>query len=358
MKINDLIFQYPGFTTPGICRLRTFATSNGSLVILLTDLGSKNTGTSITNAIEKIAQTLDLRGYITGQCTLIEHYEREDGEQASFHQVHLPEEGPTSWQSLSEGQVQELVDCDALELRDFSLSNLRLLGEMDRIRNAINPYIDFPDLQRVEVINRRAEVAAGMISKSQILALIESGAIERDIQKILKTDLSIFGEMYAGLHEEYICFSEFPVADGAVDFAVFTGRSRMDVVLIEVKGSDFNLVNKDSYAGFSRNINQAADQIRERLGYVYRNLNDFRAHVHSIRKTAESKKSIHNSFIGPKGPLQVDPNKDINIRCIVIGGRTRDDLEESAKRQDYESRLSPPIKIESWDTWLRKLQRQ
>lgn len=132
----------------------------------------------------------------------------------------------------------------------------------------------------------------------------------------------------------------------------------MDVVLVEVKGADFHLVNSDSYGAFARNVNQAADQIRGRLGYIYRNLADFRSDVHRIRAAAEAGKEIHNAFLGPVFRLGVDPNKDINIRTVIIGGRTRDDCSESAKRQDYESRFSPPIKIESWDTLLRKLQRQ
>src|SRR5262249_13658653 len=155
---------------------------------------------------------------------------------------------------------------------------------------------------------------------------------------------------------KYICFSELPVADGFCDFAVFTGRSRMDVILIEVKGADFFLVNRDSYKGFPRRINQAADQIRRRLGYLYRDYRRFRADTHRIRRKAESGASIHNAFLGPDWRLQVSSKKDVDIRAVVIGGRTRNDLDESVTRHDYETRFSPPIRIESWDTLLRKLQ--
>ena len=128
-------------------------------------------------------------------------------------------------------------------------------------------------------------------------------------------------------------------------------------MLIEVKGADFFLVNGDQYAGFARNINQAADQLRTRLGHAYRNLESFRSGVHEIRKRVESGKSMYRSFRGPEGKLGVDPNKDINIWGAVIGGRTRDDREESAKRHDYERVAAPNIRVESWDTWLRKLRR-
>ncbi|USL16411.1 DUF4263 domain-containing protein [Bacillus thuringiensis] len=60
-------------------------------------------------------------------------------------------------------------------------------------------------------------------------------------------------------------------------------------------------------------------------------------------------------MIGPQGGLQVDPNKDINIYIVLIAGRTVDDLSESKKRQDYENNTKPPLKVETWDTWIRKL---
>lgn len=117
-------------------------------------------------------------------------------------------------------------------------------------------------------------------------------------------------------------------------------------------------MNSDSYGAFAKPIDKATHQIRTRLGHAYRNILGFRDEVHRIRMIAENGKVIHNSFLGPISKLGVDPNKDINIRTVVIGGRTRNDAEESKKRQDYEFTFSPPIKIESWDTWLRKFQRQ
>lgn len=40
----------------------------------------------------------------------------------------------------------------------------------------------------------------------------------------------------------------------------------MDVILVEIKGADFNLTNSDHYGEFNHKINQAAGQLRERLG--------------------------------------------------------------------------------------------
>ena len=83
-----------------------------------------------------------------------------------------------------------------------------------------------------------------MIRKSELQQLILAGASERQIQSLLKKDLSMLAEVYAHPSYDYICFSEFPVNNGCVDFAIFTGVSWMTVILIEVKGADFNIVNQ------------------------------------------------------------------------------------------------------------------
>jgi hypothetical protein len=360
MKTSDLVLVYPlgtGSRKKGICRLRSFATAKGQ-VVLLTDLGDKNTGMSVTNAIEEVVDAALRQGLVASGATFIEHYERDDFQRSTFDLVTFSSAGSPNWNSIPISQVLSLTGCARSELEASTSSDTRLVGEIDRVRQSIDPFVDSPYLERPEIVNRRAEIAAGMIAKDRVANLVADGAKEQDIQRLLKQDLSIFGELYASPKDEYICFSEFPVADGFVDFAVFTGRSRMDVILIEVKGADFDLVNGDAYGAFARPIDKATDQIRNRLGYVYRNILEFGSEVHRIRKIAEGGRAIHNSFLGPLSKLGVDPNKDINIRTVVIGGRTRNDREESKKRHDYEFTFSPPIKIESWDTWLRKFQRR
>ncbi|MGC4078382.1 MAG: DUF4263 domain-containing protein [Rubrivivax sp.] len=208
-----------------------------------------------------------------------------------------------------------------------------------------------------EVTKRRLEIIESMVSKASVETLVQSGSGEQELQRLLKTDLSIFGEAYAKPDDEYICFSEFPLAGGSVDFVVFTGRSRMDIILIEVKGAEFNLLNANHYKAFNHKIAEAAGQISQRLGIIFRDLSRFRKEAHAIRRRAESGEKLYNAFLGPRSKLGVDPDKDINIRCVVVGGRTQNDLEESVKRQDYEAHTTPPVRVESWDTWLRRLQR-
>ena len=188
---------------------------------------------------------------------------------------------------------------------------------------------------------------------SIIASLVASGANERTLQNELKRDLSIIGSACAvsPIKDEYIAFSEFPVAHGNVDFVVFTDRSRMDVVLIEVKGANFNFVNADG--SIASDMNLASQQMRDRFYQIECNYESFRREVHAIRKTVENGIQKYNSVVGPNGYLHVDPDKDIDLRGMVIGGRIKNDLDESKIRHQLE-KSAPKVTFESWDSWLRK----
>ncbi|ROM90743.1 Shedu immune nuclease family protein [Pseudomonas brassicacearum] len=359
MKVIDMVHNYPdgvGGLKRGLCRVRSFVTEAGT-VVLLTDLDDKNDGMSVTNAIERIIKSLHELGIVIGPATYIEHYEDDDPLQDEYEIVTVNSIRGTQWKTINRADALVLIGCPVRELDERSLLNGRIVTRADQLRFSRDPFVDSPWQESQSVIKRRLEIADGMISKSEIDALISTGAGEREIQRLLKQDLSIFGEAYAKPDDEYICFSEFPLGDGQVDFVVFTGRSRMDVILIEVKGADFNLLNADHYKAFNHKINQAASQIRDRVGHIFREPAPFRDHAHSIRRRAERGEQIHNAFVGPHHSLQVDPQKDINIRTVLIGGRTVDDRVESAKRYDFERTTTPPVRVESWDTWLRRLQR-
>jgi len=359
MKINDFIFRFPtGLLTrhDGLCRVRTFIGTNSKVYVLLTNL-DENTSASITNSIESLFDSLLKRGIVTGECTFIEHYETSLFHGNTFDLVIFDETGGPHWSSIKQSDVEKVLGCDDAELNIPTYEHKRLLNEIARIQNEIDPFINSSWPESPEVMKRRFDIESRMIGKGAISELVENGVNEQELQRLLKSDLTIFAEIYADSKDEYICFSEFPVADGVVDFAVFSGRSRMDVTLIEVKGADFFLVNQGHYDKFASKLEEAVDQIRTRLRHIYENIGEFRSGVHKIRQSVERGAVEHNSLLGPYGKLQVDPNKDINIRCVVIGGRTRNDHEESKKRHDFEHSFSPPIKIESWDTWLRKMRR-
>lgn len=188
---------------------------------------------------------------------------------------------------------------------------------------------------------------------SKISNLVSEGATERELQAEFKLNLSILGTScaHSAIKDEYIAFSEFPLGHGNVDFVVFTDRSRMDVILIEVKGANFNFLNADG--AVAADINFAAQQIRERFYQIQSNYESFRREVHIIRKAVEGGVQKYNSVLGPNGYLHVDPEKDIDVRGVVIGGRTKNDFEESRARHQLEM-ATPRVVFESWDSWLRK----
>ena len=360
MKLSDQIVQFPGWNSrqQNLCRVRTFLGGAKVVVALVTDLSDIHPGPSITNVIEKVNATLIQRGIVSAGTELIEHYEEIDHGEPTFDLVTFTGSGSPNWRSMTLKQAVDVLQCTASELTIKTLSVPRLAEEVDRMSTAIDPFARAPWLELPKAVNRRADIEASMVSKSEIQSLVESGASERELQSLLRRDLSLFGELYASPHEYYIAFSEFPLAEGFVDFTLFTNTSRMEVVLIEIKGADFFLVNDDAYGEFAQSMNRAAGQIRRRVGDIYRDLASFRKQAHEIRVRAEAGEKIHGAFLGPHCPLEVDPDKDITIRTVVVGGRTRNDPIESRKRHDFEHGVSPPIRVESWDTWLRKLRRQ
>lgn len=361
MKISDFVFRFPtcGLTrNDAICRVRLFVANDNTIYAVLTDLGEKNTGSSVTISVENIRLELIKKGFISEDARIIEHYDKDFPEGGSFDFVTFNEQNSPNWTSSRLEAICEVLSVAPEEFSTHSLEISRLFEDIERIRHDIDPYIGEPWPESYDVINRREDIQSKMLPEGELSEAIENNSSESELQTLIKSDLSIIGDFYSHPSEEYICFSEFPLSDGFVDFVIFSGRSRMDVTLIEIKGANYNLINGNSYEDFSAKTNQAVQQIRRRLGYITRNPEEFRRLVHEIRKAVESEETKYNSFIGPQGDLQVDPNKDINLHTIVIGGRSNDDLKESRLRHDYERGNSPSIRVESWDSWINKSRRK
>ncbi|MCC4596119.1 DUF4263 domain-containing protein [Xanthomonas campestris pv. phormiicola] len=181
--------------------------------------------------------------------------------------------------------------------------------------------------------------------------LVAANSGENDIQNHLKANLHLIGRSctYTPIGDEYLAFSEFEIQRGKVDFCVFADRSRMAVVLIEVKGADFSFLNQDG--SINALISEAARQIRERVEYAM--TDQFRQEAHEIRRLTLLDRSPFNHVKGPAGLPEVDPGKPLQIRSLVIGGFTRDDTEESRERNRLE-RHDPKTRFESWNSWIRK----
>ncbi len=361
MKVNDFVFTYGGRYDPrrkSMCRVRVFVNKDAEISCVLTDLGCKNPGQSITNSIEDAISALVQQGLVPESAHFIEHYDREYFSGGDFDSVKLDGTGHPIWSRTSLNKVCILTNTDEGEFTRHSLRQKHIYDSLEKKRHELNPYIDEPYPESFDVINKREDLALQQVPVGKLSELIENGASEQEIQKLIKSDLTIIGDYFGTLKEEYICFSEFPISDGFVDFVVFTGRSRMEVTLIEIKGANYNLVNANSYRDFSAKTNQAVQQIRSRFGYITRNYEEFRSYTHKVRKKVESGTQLYNSLIGPQGALQVDPNKDIVLHAVVIGGRSKDDYEESKLRHEFEQSMSPSIRVESWDSWLKKSDRK
>lgn len=359
MKAKDFIFRTPIPDRTGqdvICRVRLFRTDSNGTVALLTDLGRKNTGTSVTNSVEKIRQALILASHINEHAQIIEHYEELSFRGPTFDLVTIDAKNRPKWEPIDLKQAQAICQTEDQELLSKTLKDGTHAQEIEKIRFQVDPHVDEFPPEPEHVIRRRAEVTANVLSKAQIAEPILADANEQEIQRLLKKDLSIFAEACLRKDEEYICFSEFPIGQAVVDFAVFSGRSRMDVTLIEIKGANFNFSNAGTN-DLSVNIYKACQQFVNHLSSIEKIYMDFRERMHKIRSEVLSGTRRYNSFLGPYGLPHVDPDKDINIHGVMIGGRSVKDLEESHMRHSWEKRFNPPIKIESWDSWLNKLTR-
>lgn len=357
-KMRDLIFRFPGFWREGICRVRIFLKENQKVAII--SEVPMNHSTSVTNAIERIWEKLTEESYIDSNTVVIEHYEKEDcslKDRDIFNIVEHDKEGRPTWKSTCEMEVKKICGIEDDELSSRIENNILLFKEILEIQQEVEPDLYRPKLEYETVIERRRNISEKMLSKKELHDFIKLQSKEAIFLKALKKDLSIFGEVYAELEDEYICFSEFPVGDGFVDYVVFTGRSRMDVILIEVKGADIFFANSNSYENRSAKVNEAIQQLEHRISVIEKDYENFRKFVHEVRKKVEAGECKYNAFLGPKFSLQVDPNKEIFIRGVVIRGRSRDDKKESSLRHSYERVSNRKIRLESWNSFLRKLKR-
>ncbi|UZH02622.1 DUF4263 domain-containing protein [Pantoea anthophila] len=356
MKVSDFIFQFKinHFSRDeALCRIRIFA-NNNTLFALLTDLGDKSGPTSVTNSVENIREQLIEKGFIDGKTVIIEHYEKLYSGYGTFDLVTFGRNNSPEWKKTTLKKTQELLDCSHEELLDYTLKNERLFRQVEKLYHAICPFTKKTYVEDSNVIIKRLKLAENSITKKEILEFIQSTPTERELANFLKRDLSFFAKYYAHPEEEYIIIPELGIANGFVDYVLLSGRSRMDVTFIEIKGANFNLMNQSGYGNFSQKTNEAIQQVRDRITNVYRDYSKYRIYFHEIREKIENKTYSKSSLIGPRGKLCVDPDKDINIRSVVIAGRSINDLEESRQRHNIAITSSPPISLESWDSLINK----
>jgi len=182
--------------------------------------------------------------------------------------------------------------------------------------------------------------------------LVAAKAGERAIQAYIKDHLHLLGDACtpSSIAGEYIAFSQFPIMDGKPDFVVFTSRSRMEVVIVEIKGADFDFITAEGRV--HADVNEAAQQVRERFGHIIRNYEFFRRKFHEMRALVEGGDQIYSSLLGPKKYLEVDPNKEVWLKGMVIAGRSSKNAQESRIRHELEME-NPRISYDTWDGWIK-----
>lgn len=369
MKISDFIFDFKEHiknANSGFCRVRVF-TAQDSIIVIITELDN-NDGQSVTNCIESIVHSLYKKGFIFlgTPAIFIEHYEDyKSNSYTPFTFDVLTFENNIAnprWKRVSLQKLIEMIDHGMHYKDDLitnSLKNNTIFEETQKLIYQHNNYLNYKYHKDPDYTRRFLDIEKNKKQKSDLKSLVENGAKEREVLlPFLHSDLSLLGEMYSQIDDEYIVIPEFPLGNGFIDFVIFTGRSRMDVIFVEVKGANFNLINSTGYKDFHSDIHKAAKQLRDRIDIsVYSKYDEFRKHCHSIREDIENNKFTSRYLLSPKGKLLVDPNKDICLRTVIIGGRSQNDYEESLERHKYERDHAIPIELDSWDSWLNRVRR-
>lgn len=355
MKISDFIFNYKKYNRGKlerhvVCRVQIYLSKNNKIFTVIIDLPESSS--SVTNDIENIIKELIEEGHSNK-----EHIFLEIDTSGNYHEVKIENNYP-KWENIE--LEKEFSDKDVIEIKESRNLDKKKKDKVDELLYQTDPRRNYREPHDNEYIKRKLKIEQNMKSKEELVEFIQSNPKEQELLKFFKQDLSFFGEVYASLEDEYIVFSEFPLNEKErVDFVVFHGRSRMNVTLIEIKGAKFNLYNQTGYEAENADITKAHNQIKKRLRYIYDNLKEFRKKCHQYREKAEKGELKEpKNLIGAKGKLQVDPEKDIKIEAIIIGGRTVDDLKESSKRHNFEKNSVINTNLDSWDTWIKKLTRK
>lgn len=368
MKISDFLFLHHNSSSISgysIFRFRLFSNRNHLYAVISNLFVPERLGgpfgQSITNSIESVVDQLVHEGFICSNSTrIIEHYENYLFYNGTYHNefdlVEFNSAQGTNWRSLSLEKILSLLDCDHSEFANPTLKDYAKQDQFVRLKGLLPPDV-FSSFDNHKQNVEFERIRKTMKPKEALEELINENASERTLQNFLKQDLSFFGEVYSHPAYEYICFSEFPVGDtGKVDFAVFTGRSRMDVYLIEVKGADISLLTNDARPKVRAIINSGIQQLEDREAYINNHYEDFRKEVHRVRQAVEQGSKLYNSFPGALLPLQVDPDKDIKVHYVLIAGRSGDDHVDSSFRhkKEYHTILTH---LETWDSFSKKLRR-
>ena len=358
MKINDFIFRYknPVAIIPGIYRVRTFVNRKNDIYVVLSEL-DENPSESITNSIEFIVNELIYQNKIPPESKIIEHYSSSLYSSEEFDLVTFDSNMKPNWKPVRFKTILKILDCSDEEFDNYR-NNQRVKKEIEDAILGVPKLREFKYSENPDITERRLEIVLNQHNKDDIIRLLSDDPEEHRLNKFLREDLSLIAECYANPSEEYICFAEFPVGERRADFALFTGRSRMNVYLIEIKGADKDLRRKNHYGEFRSSVQEGIGQLKKHSDWCSKNYEEFRKHTYNILEEVKKGNNPYHAFLGPKYKLMVDPNKDIRLHYVLIAGKTEDDINDSKKRDMEERSVNVDMQIETWNSWLNKLARE
>ena len=184
--------------------------------------------------------------------------------------------------------------------------------------------------------------------------LLEQKPSERSLLNFLASDPTVFADVYARPAKEFIVFREYELTvDDKVDFVIFTNRSRLEVIFIEVKGADFNFLNTDG--SLNAKVSNATHQVKRRFGVTKDRYSVFKSDVIKNWRRVNEGARPYNAVVGE--PLDIDPEKDVICSGVIIAGFETHEHQVSRDRNLLEQGHSPPIHYNTWQSFVRRLTR-
>ena len=102
-------------------------------------------------------------------------------------------------------------------------------------------------------------------------------------------------------------------------------------------------------------MNDAITQLKNHMEYINRNYSSFRTQIHEDKDKAINEEYSGNYLVGPRKNLLVDPQKDIDVKYIAIGGVEREDKSIEESHEIVKCKPADNLEIASWNSFVRKL---
>ena len=209
---------------------------------------------------------------------IIEHYSSSSFYfSEKFDLVTFDSNMKPNWKSVSFKTISKILECSDEEFDNYR-NNQRAKKEIKDAIFGVPKLQEFKYSENPDITERRLEIVLNQHNKDDIIRLLSYSPEENKLNKFLREDLSLIAECYANPSEEYICFAEFPVGEHRADFALFTGRSRMNVYLIEIKGAD----KENHYGEFKSSIQEGVGQLKKHSDWCNKNYETFRTFTYNV----------------------------------------------------------------------------